>query len=251
MPSQLINLPALSRQKRCALTKPPVPAALSARVTVAAAAEQSNALAAPNCKLLNEKGDTISANGYINTTQPQLRGAEPALASHRIDIYLDGELIGTSKVDEHGNWFYAPDFELSEGQHTLILGVDTCLAKLRVYSAPFKFTVKTTAPQRPCFSILNKSGKLIGDGDYSVERRPRFSGKRCQVGDLVTIFHNENVFASFKVQGDGNWLYTVQSDLSDGDYHFDINVIDLAGNVSEFSDMRSYTVIAQAALKPA
>ncbi|WP_284966949.1 Ig-like domain-containing protein, partial [Enterobacter cloacae] len=62
----------------------------------------------------SSRGD-LSSGSTTDDANPTFKGsAEPG---SRVDIYDNGELIGSTMVDENGGWQFTPTTALPEGEH--------------------------------------------------------------------------------------------------------------------------------------
>ncbi|WP_414892119.1 Ig-like domain-containing protein, partial [Pseudomonas serboccidentalis] len=81
----------------------------------------------------------------------------------------------------------------------------------------------------------------VEDGDVTAERMPTFSGK-TEANSTVIIYNNGVEFGRAIVDAQGNWTFTPNEPLADGNYSFTTVVVDQAGNAGPESDSIEFTV---------
>ncbi len=157
----------------------------------------------------------IAEGGATNDTTPTFGGTtEPGST---IAVY-DGETqIGTALVALNGAWTFTPTSPLGEGQHRLTFVAIDASGNRGAPSAPFLFSVDTSAPGAP--TLRPTDGTML-------------SGT-AEVGATVEIDTNGDGTADAFVQADGagNWTYVPGSAIPDGTA-ITVTARDAAGNVS-------------------
>ncbi|GFE73806.1 Ig-like domain-containing protein [Novosphingobium sp. TCA1] len=157
----------------------------------------------------------IAEGGATNDTTPTFGGTtEPGST---IAVY-DGETqIGTALVALNGAWTFTPTSPLGEGQHRLTFVAIDASGNRGAPSAPFLFSVDTSAPGAP--TLRPTDGTML-------------SGT-AEVGATVEIDTNGDGTADAFVQADGagNWTYVPGSAIPDGTA-ITVTARDAAGNAS-------------------
>ncbi|MHA0876178.1 Ig-like domain-containing protein, partial [Enterobacter pasteurii] len=102
------------------------------------------------------------------------------------------------------------------------------------------FTLDTTAPDNITSGIVDGSlgltddvGPVTGpitDGGITDDTRPTFAGQATDDIDHVNIYDNGTLIGSAPVDKDGNWSYTPEADLAEGEHSLTVAAVDKAGN---------------------
>ncbi|MGM5528963.1 Ig-like domain-containing protein [Mixta calida] len=186
----------------------------------------------------------ILDGGFTDDARPTFSGKATDDIDH-VNIYDNGELIGSAPVDENGNWSFTPETDLAEGEHSLSAAA---VDKAGNEGAPvsgtddgnWDFTVDTSAPDNNTSGIVDGSLSLtddvgavtgpITDGGITDDARPTFSGKATSDIDHVNIYDKGTLIGSAPVDENGNWSFTPETDLAEGDHAFTAAAVDKAGN---------------------
>ena len=102
-------------------------------------------------------------------------------------------------------------------------------------------------------SIVDDKGPLKGSinpGDVTDDNRPTLGGSGQEPGDKVIVIDNGKVIGEAIVDGDGNWTFTPDADLGDGEHSLEIVVKDPSGNSSDPSDEIVIIIDTTAPTKP-
>ncbi|WP_431223587.1 Ig-like domain-containing protein [Serratia sp. L9] len=201
----------------------------------------------------NEIGEILDNTGSItgplkpgdstDETQPQLSGkGEPG---NVIIIEDNGKEIGTTTVDENGNWVFKPENPLEEGKHELVIVEEDKAGNKSEPSAPIEVIIDTTAPdQAGVANAQDNTGPITGiitGGSSTDETRPELSGVG-EAGNTVTIYDNGEKIGSVVIGEDGKWSFTPDEALSEIDHSITLTVTDPAGNESKPSEPLDFTV---------
>ncbi len=112
----------------------------------------------------------------------------------------------------------------------------------------------TTAPENKGIgSIIDDKGPLKGSintGDVTDDNRPTLGGSGQDPGDQVVVIDNGKVVGEVIVDGDGNWSFTPEVDLGDGEHSLQIVVKDPSGNSSAPSEEIVIVIDTSAPAKP-
>uniref|UniRef100_UPI0034D47D54 Ig-like domain-containing protein n=1 Tax=Mixta calida TaxID=665913 RepID=UPI0034D47D54 len=82
-------------------------------------------------------------------------------------------------------------------------------------------------------SLTDDVGPVTGpitDGGITDDARPTFSGKATSDIDHVNIYDKGTLIGSAPVDKDGNWSFTPETDLAEGEHAFTAAAVDKAGN---------------------
>ena len=207
---------------------------------------------AENIVINDNVGDKQGPVGPGDTTDdqsPTLSGeAEPGSV---VDIYDNDEKIGSVIVDDEGKWSYTPDTPLAKGDHEITTTVTDPSGNTSEPSPGISFTVDPDPNQVTVGEVVDDQGPIVGNlkpGTVTDDVRPELSGKG-KPGSTVTIMDGDDVLGSTVVDPDGNWTFTPEQDLADGDHSLTVISKDPAGNEVS-SPSFDITVDATAPEKP-
>ncbi|MEG4663197.1 Ig-like domain-containing protein [Enterobacter cloacae] len=207
---------------------------------------------AENIVINDNVGDKQGPVGPGDTTDdqsPTLSGeAEPGSV---VDIYDNDEKIGSVIVDDEGKWSYTPDTPLAKGDHEITTTVTDPSGNTSEPSPGISFTVDPDPNQVTVGEVVDDQGPIVGNlkpGTVTDDVRPELSGKG-KPGSTVTIMDGDDVLGSTVVDPDGNWTFTPEQDLADGDHRLTVISKDPAGN-EVTSPSFDITVDATAPEKP-
>ncbi len=207
---------------------------------------------AENIVINDNVGDKQGPVGPGDTTDdqsPTLSGeAEPGSV---VDIYDNDEKIGSVIVDDEGKWSYTPDTPLAKGDHEITTTVTDPSGNTSEPSPGISFTVDPDPNQVTVGEVVDDQGPIVGNlkpGTVTDDARPELSGKG-KPGSTVTIMDGDDVLGSTVVDPDGNWTFTPEQDLADGDHSLTVISKDPAGNEVS-SPSFDITVDATAPEKP-
>ncbi|WP_168198759.1 Ig-like domain-containing protein [Jejubacter calystegiae] len=193
--------------------------------------------------LTDDVGDItgpIASGDVTDDTQPTFSGkAEP---NATVIVSDSGTVLGSVAVDADGNWSFTPSEALAEGDHSFSAVVEDAAGNQSVASDPIDFTIDTTAPD--VIDITAPDNLLVTDdvgtitgplasGDVTDDANPTFSGKNQEPGNTVIITDNGTELGSALVDENGNWSFTPETPLADGDHQIALIAEDPAGNRSE------------------
>jgi len=179
----------------------------------------------------------LASGGSTDDTQPTFSGQ--AEAGSIVFIYDGKQPIGEVVADENGNWSFTPEEPLAEGEHSFTVLAQDAVGNLSEPSAPWVVTVDTQAPNAPSIgSAYDDVGDVTGDlhsGDLTDDSRPQISG-RSGPGNTVHIYDRGVEIGSVQADNQGNWSFTPESELADGEYSFTAVAENAAGTRSPASE---------------
>ncbi|SUX80093.1 large repetitive protein [Citrobacter youngae] len=192
--------------------------------------------AAPNITSVidDQPGNTSLTNGQLtNDAQPTLNGKGEIGAS--ITIRDKGVDIGTTQVDESGNWSFTPDAPLTQGQHIFTAVATDQAGNMGGVSSSFTLELDSIAPQPPIIStVLDNTAPTTGaitNGQTTNETRPALSGTG-EVGATITVLSDGQPIGTTTVGAGGIWNFTPTDALSNGPHTLTVTATDSAGNTS-------------------
>ncbi|MBY8955303.1 Ig-like domain repeat protein [Pseudomonas carnis] len=175
----------------------------------------------------------IAPDGLTNTPRPVLSGTGPA--NSWVTLYSNGVEIGLVWAGGNGAWSFTAQHPLAEGHNSITAVAVDGLGNTTAPSDAFSLTLDTTPPSDSQWELSLENGAV------TAERLPTFSGK-AEANSTVIIYNKGVEFARVIVDDQGNWTFTPNSPLVDGQYSFTTVVVDQAGNTSPESDSIGFTV---------
>ncbi|TDN46824.1 Ig-like domain-containing protein [Scandinavium goeteborgense] len=186
-----------------------------------------------NVKGYNGFTGALHDGDLTNDNRPALSGH--ANAGARVNIYDNGELIGTTTANSKGGWTYTPA-ALRDGEHYLSASVYTAAGESH-RSASFGITVDTHVEKPFIETVTDNAGLytgLVANGGATDDSRPVLRG-HAEAGAQVDIHvfgpdGKELYYHSVTAGTDGSWTYQPNTFPTHGKYSFGISSVDQAGN---------------------
>ncbi|WP_235186730.1 Ig-like domain-containing protein, partial [Serratia sp. DD3] len=176
----------------------------------------------------------LQKDDVTNDTTPTLSGS--ATANSLVNIYDNGELIGSTTANGKGEWSFTPDVALKDGNHNLTTTATDIAGNVSAPSGSFGINVDTTVPNSAGDIVITDNvGEKTGEvkpGDTTDDRSPNLNGTG-EPGGTVTIYDNGEEIGTAKIDDEGKWTFTPPEPLDNGDHTLNTTVTDPAGNVSE------------------
>ena len=182
----------------------------------------------------SSRGD-LSSGSTTDDANPTFKGsAEPG---SRVDIYDNGELIGSTVVDESGGWQFTPTTALPEGEHHITTTATDEAGNTSPESDDFVLITDYTAPDASKVVITEvyddvKASGVVASGGETDDNRPLIKGTGAEPGNTITVYNGDKVIGTAKVQADGTWSLEPTTPLPDGKYTLTAKETDGVGNVS-------------------
>ncbi|HDR2542755.1 TPA: Ig-like domain repeat protein [Enterobacter mori] len=182
----------------------------------------------------SSRGD-LSSGSTTDDANPTFKGsAEPG---SRVDIYDNGELIGSTVVDESGGWQFTPTTALPEGEHHITITATDEAGNTSPESDDFVLITDYTAPDASKVVITEvyddvKASGVVASGGETDDNRPLIKGTGAEPGNTITVYNGDKVIGTAKVQADGTWSLEPTTPLPDGKYTLTAKETDGVGNVS-------------------
>ncbi|UYQ92130.1 Ig-like domain-containing protein [Chitinophaga horti] len=183
-----------------------------------------------------EQPTTTLASGKnpLNSKLPSLSGkAEP---NSKVDIYIDGKKVTTVTVDANGKWEYVFTSPLAEGEHQISTTATDAAGNTSASSDVLKLVIDTEVPVTPAAPAQQDA-----NNGHTNKKQPVFNGK-SEPGAIITIYINDVVVGTAPADENGNWQYTIPTELLDGEYKLSTTATDAAGNTSQASAPVEFTV---------
>lgn len=144
---------------------------------------------------------TLLSGESTNNPTPAITG-NGGTPGNMITLYDNGVLIGSTVVDESGNWTFTPP-ELAHGMHTFTATESNGSDKVSALSALFELNIDLLPPDVTLDSVSDTvEGGVVGaishDGTgLTNDTQPRLSGT-TEAGSLVTIYDGATAIGSVK-----------------------------------------------------
>ncbi|TQS86900.1 type I secretion C-terminal target domain-containing protein [Limnobaculum zhutongyuii] len=197
-------------------------------------------------KVLDDVGSITGAlqkGAITDDSKPTITGT--AVENGTVTIYDNGTKIGTAKVDADGKWSFTPETALKDGNHSITADATNTIGQTSEKTGAFDFIVDTVAPGLVTNLVITDDvGAYQGplkDGDITDDNTPTFTGK-AEANSTVTIYDNGTKIGTAKVDASGDWSFTPDVALADGDYKFTTTVMDVAGNTGAATPAVNITI---------
>ncbi|MHC5351450.1 Ig-like domain-containing protein, partial [Metapseudomonas furukawaii] len=190
----------------------------------------------PISEILDNQGGIqgpIGENGHTDDNTPTIKGkGEPG---DTVIILDNGEELDRVVIGPDGEWEYTPDPALEDGDHEISVIIEDPAGNQSEESPPWVINIDTQAPSAPSIgSVLDDIGTKTGElasGDLTDDSAPTFSGT-AEAGATVVIYDNDVEIDRVTADKDGNWTYTPDPALAEGEHSITVRAIDAAGNMS-------------------
>ncbi|AMO75849.1 Ig-like domain-containing protein [Pseudomonas citronellolis] len=194
------------------------------------------------------RDDQGSVSGLLNdgdvTDDTSLSLKGHAEAGNLVLLYVGGVLAASAVADENGNW--TAELPLAgDGEHVIIAKAQDDFGRHSDETAPVSITLDTIAPEQPgMVDAQDNTGAITGPiepGSVTDETQPTLSGSG-EPGDTVSVLDNGEVIGTVVVDENGQWEFTPEQPLEEGDHSISVVVTDPAGNASEPSESLDFSV---------
>ncbi|WP_235186816.1 Ig-like domain-containing protein, partial [Serratia sp. DD3] len=181
----------------------------------------------------------IKNGGTTDDTQPKFSGG--GQPGDIINIYDNGEKIGSTVVGDNGKWSFTPETPLDETNHSITTTATDPAGNESKPSEPLNFTVDTTSPlvdpeHLAITSVEDRVGNETGNvtsGNSTDDSQPLISGIGT-AGDIIIVYTTDatgnHPIGSTKVLDNGTWSLTPTTPLLEGNNQLTIVAVDAAGN---------------------
>ncbi|MFU5483907.1 Ig-like domain-containing protein [Pseudomonas aeruginosa] len=204
--------------------------------------------APPSIDLLADDVGAVQGALQVGTvtddTRPTLTGRSES--GTVVSIYDNGLKLGEARADESGNWSFTPEAELAEGEHSFTARAQDVAGNQSELSQPWDIVIDITPPEKPdnngegpgIGEAVDNHGPIQGpieQGGVTDDTTPTFNGTG-EPGDTIIIRDGEEEIGRVEVGSDGNWSFTPEEPLVDGEHEINVIIQDEAGNQSDPSD---------------
>ncbi|MHA7847653.1 Ig-like domain-containing protein [Serratia sp. D1N4] len=179
---------------------------------------------------VGEKTGEVKPGETTDDRSPTLSGkGEPG---ETVTVLDNGNEIGSSVIDENGNWTFTPSEPLDNGEHNLSTTVTDEAGNVSEPSPGVNIVVDDTPVVVQLGSVTDNVGPNTGSlqpGDVTDDTRPELNGSG-KPGSVVTVKDGDTVLGTTTVQPDGSWRFTPETDLGEGNHSLTVTAEDAAGN---------------------
>ncbi|VXC94444.1 hypothetical protein YERSI8AC_250030 [Enterobacterales bacterium 8AC] len=179
---------------------------------------------------MGEKTGEVKPGDTTDDRSPTLTGkGEPG---DTVTVIDNGKVIGSSVIDENGNWTFTPSEPLDNGDHTLSTTVTDPAGNVSEPSPGVKIVVDDSPVLVQLGSVIDNAGPNTGSlqpGNVTDDARPELNGSG-KPGSVVTVKDGDTVLGTTTVKQDGSWSFTPETDLGDGNHSLTVTAEDTAGN---------------------
>ncbi|SHN17190.1 Concanavalin A-like lectin/glucanases superfamily protein [Chitinophaga sp. CF418] len=177
-------------------------------------------------------------NGIINDATPSIKG--DAEANSTVTVYIDGIPVGTTKADASGHYTYTFNPALADGPHNITVTATDATGNTSAQSPALAIVIDTQAPPVPTVTT---------DKSPTNDNTPTVTGK-AEPNSTVTVYVDGKPAGTTTADNSGNYNYTFNPALTDGNHNVTATATDAAGNTSAQTPSLSITVDTQAPTAP-
>ncbi|MBW7984153.1 Ig-like domain-containing protein [Enterobacillus tribolii] len=192
-------------------------------------------------QITDRDGNAIDASrgpGHTNDNQLTLKGT--ASANQTVRVYDNDRLIGETRADEHGNWSFSPEQSFSNGMHAFrVMPIGENGAQGQMSPAylidVYSLIDPELLPQPPAqenvaliTDIREPDGDVVAPSARSDSRKLTLNGTAV-ANQKVVIFDMGVELGETTADAQGNWSYTLTTDLSRGYHAFQVMSVNAQG----------------------
>jgi hypothetical protein len=171
----------------------------------------------------------VAAIGLTNNPTPTIAGtAEPGST---VEVFVDGESVGTTTADDNGDWFLTPANPIGSGDRSITATATDAAGNTSEPSTPQSASFDFDAPEVPTVDPL---------GNTNVNP-PTITGT-ADAGSRVTVYADGEPIGETIANEFGVWSFTPDEPMADGQYSITATATDEAGNTSELSTQKSLVI---------
>ncbi len=178
--------------------------------------------------------DGITAD---NTIQIQGTG----VSQSTINVYLNGNSIGTTDVDATGQWtFDHTGTALNDGTYSL-RATTTYEGETSNFSQSFSLTIRSTALSAPQITRISNNIPALGSGVTTDQTLTLYG----EADPTTTVFVSRDgvVVGQVTPNNSGLWSFDYNTTLPVGNYQFQVQSVDQAAGRSAWSSLFDVTII--------
>ncbi|WP_372993881.1 Ig-like domain-containing protein, partial [Sulfitobacter sp.] len=205
---------------------------------------------APNAPVVSGISEDTNIDDDGITSDNTLTFNGTAEAGSKVEVFVNGTIIGTTTANTDGNWtFDNTGTQLPDGDYDITATAIDAAGNVSAISAPLNITIDTTAPNAPVVSGISKDTNVDGDGITS-DNTLTFNGT-AEAGSDIEVFVNGVSVGTTTADVDGNWTFDhTGTQLADGNYDITATATGAAGNISAASTPLDITIDTSAPNAP-
>ncbi|MRS17313.1 BapA prefix-like domain-containing protein [Enterobacteriaceae bacterium RIT691] len=191
----------------------------------------------------------ITNGGSTNDTTPTFSGTGEVGST--ITIYNGASVLGTTTVNESGNWTFTPG-NLAQATYSITTTETDIAGNTSGPSAAVGFTIDTAAPSAPLidYAVDDVGAPVnINSGGLTSDNTPQLTG-RAEAYSTITVTYGNVTLGVTTADSTGHWSLPITQNLPDGPYSFTATATDKAGNVSGPSDAFTLAIDTSVLLPP-
>ncbi|MEQ4530875.1 MAG: Ig-like domain-containing protein, partial [Mixta sp.] len=144
----------------------------------------------------------LTSGSVTDDANPTFNGV--AEGGSRVDIYDNGELIGSVVADDNGTWSFTPGTPLPEGGHRITTTATDKAGNTSKPSDDFVLTTDYTPPDVNKLSITGvyddvKVTGVVPSGGETDDNRPLIRGTGAEAGNTITVHSGDSVIGTATV----------------------------------------------------
>ena len=153
-------------------------------------------------------------------------------------------VFGTAPVLDDGTWTFEPSTPLDDGVYLFTVVVVASSGSRSEPSDPWQVTIDTTPPGLAHGVLIDDFGPVTGEvenGGVTDDSLPEFRGTAA-LNSTVRMFVNNVQVDELPVNALGEWEYRPATDLGEGRYTYQTQVVNDVGAEGDLSDPFTFTV---------
>ncbi|MGL6018825.1 MAG: BapA/Bap/LapF family large adhesin [Gibbsiella quercinecans] len=194
--------------------------------------------------ILDDNGAAITAGSTTADNTPTFSG-EGLEAGTTVVIRDNGTVIAEVTVGEDGTWSYTPDEALANGEHSFTFEVVDAAGNSSGESAAIVLVIDSGSTG---LVITDDNGNAINDGDIIADNMLTLSGSGQTPGATVVIRDGDTVLGEVTVDENGNWSFTPEEALADGEHELSVTITNPDGTTSRDSISLTIDTVAPDAI---
>jgi len=183
--------------------------------------------------------------------RPDISGSG-VVAGDLVNVYRNGDLIGSVPAGDDGRWTFTPQDDLEDGEHEFTITATDPAGNESGQSTPHLIIVDTEGPDASIVPVILSvsddvapNNGLVLTGGSTNDTTPRLNGSGAEPNGFVRIYQSLNhvvtLLGTAQADAAGNWNYDVPPRGQDT-YQFRAVAVDAAGNEGSSSSSFELTI---------
>ncbi len=180
-------------------------------------------------ELTPDSDSGIQGDNYTNINKPIFTGITEPNAIIR--LVFDNKVASAFETiaNEKGEWSIHVTTELSEGIHDYVIFAIDDIQGLKGQVSG-QLVIDTLAPDLLIGGVFDPTDSTTKQDIVINGSTPTFAGI-AELGTYIQLTVGQQVYKDIKVNECGEWAFTLPNSLTDDEYNYQIEIIDIAGNV--------------------